>query len=124
MKRAHYRKVAGSLSVSGQLPQSYGLYNITHKQGSQLWNLYLYSIFNSEYLNNWHYHNLKISSNYSVPKLTYSHISTHNFNSFLAQQHPVGQGLLMQDVTHNSSEAPQSVGLLWTSDKLVAETST
>ena len=36
---------------------------------------------------------------------------------FLAQQASVGQGLLILD-------ASQSVGLLWTSDQLVAETST
>jgi hypothetical protein len=37
----------------------------------------------------------------------------------------VGYGLLIHDVfeiTHN--DAPQSVGLLWTSDQLVAKTST
>ena len=41
------------------------------------------------------------------------------------QQLPVAQGLLLQEaswITHN--DAPQSVGLLWTSDQLVAETST
>jgi len=38
---------------------------------------------------------------------------------FLAGQPPVGQGLLIH--THDT---PQSVGLLWTSDQLVAETST
>ena len=34
--------------------------------------------------------------------------------------HPVGHGLLIHEV----SRSPQSVGLLWTSDQLVAETST
>ena len=44
---------------------------------------------------------------------------------FLARQSPVGHGLLIHEVfyiTHNG--APQSVGLLWTSDQLVAESST
>jgi hypothetical protein len=43
----------------------------------------------------------------------------------LAVQPSVGYGLLVHDVssiTHN--DASQSVGLLWTSDQLVAETST
>jgi hypothetical protein len=43
----------------------------------------------------------------------------------LALQPSVGYGLLVLRgflITHH--DAPQSVGLLWTSDKLVAETST
>ena len=36
----------------------------------------------------------------------------------------VGQGLLIPEVSRSHSDAPQSVGLLWTSDQLVAETST
>ena len=43
---------------------------------------------------------------------------------------PVGQGLHINDVldhththTHTHTDAPQSVGLLWTSDQPVAETS-
>jgi hypothetical protein len=43
----------------------------------------------------------------------------------LALQHSVGYGLLVTRgfvITHN--DAPQSVRLLWTSDQLVAETST
>ena len=46
-------------------------------------------------------------------------------NFFLAQQPPVGEGLLTHEVfyiTHNY--ASQSIGLLWTSDQLVAKTST
>ena len=48
---------------------------------------------------------------------------------FLAQQPlpppPVGQGLLIQEVSRShTNDAPQSVGILWTSDQLVAETST
>ena len=44
---------------------------------------------------------------------------------FLAQQSPPsgpGPGQLIREVTPN--DAPQSVGLLWTSDQLVTETST
>jgi hypothetical protein len=44
---------------------------------------------------------------------------------FNATAPPVGQGLLIHEVflvTHN--DAPQSVGLLWTSDQPVAEIST
>jgi len=43
---------------------------------------------------------------------------------FLAQRPPVGQGLLIHEVSRSHDDAPQSVGLLWTSDQLVAETST
>ena len=42
-----------------------------------------------------------------------------------AQQPPVGYGLIIDEVsriTHN--DAPQLVGLLWTNDQLVAQTST
>jgi hypothetical protein len=38
---------------------------------------------------------------------------------FFPQQPPMGQGLLIQ-ITHD--DAPQSVGLLWTSDQPVVET--
>ena len=44
---------------------------------------------------------------------------------FCRDSPPVGQGLLIHEVskiTHN--DAPQSVELLWTNDKLVAKTST
>jgi hypothetical protein len=44
---------------------------------------------------------------------------------FLALQPRAGYGLLVSQrflITHN--DVPQSVGLLWTSDQLVAETST
>jgi len=36
----------------------------------------------------------------------------------------VGQGLLILEVSRSHNDAPQSVGLLWTSNQLVAETST
>jgi len=45
--------------------------------------------------------------------------------SFLARRPRVCQGLLIHEVSkHTQNDAPQSVGLLWTSDQLVAETST
>jgi hypothetical protein len=34
------------------------------------------------------------------------------------------QGLLFHEVSRSHNDEPQSVGLLWTSDQLVAETST
>ena len=37
---------------------------------------------------------------------------------------PVDQGLLIHEVSRAHNDAPQSVGLLWTSDQPVAETST
>jgi len=48
------------------------------------------------------------------------------FLFFLVLQLPVGQGLLIHEVSrsHTNDDAPQSVGLLWTSVDLVAETST
>ena len=46
---------------------------------------------------------------------------TFHFFLFLAQQPPVGQGLIHEA---SRSHTPQSVGLLWTSNYLVAETST
>ena len=43
---------------------------------------------------------------------------------FLARQPPVGDSLLNHEVSRSHNDAPQSVGLLWTSDHPVAETST
>jgi len=37
---------------------------------------------------------------------------------------PVGQGLLVIEDSRSHSDTPQSVGLLWTSDQFIAETST
>jgi hypothetical protein len=54
---------------------------------------------------------------------TCEEMSRSVFFFFFAQQPPVVQGLLIhEEITHN--DAPQAVGLLWTSDQLVAETST
>jgi len=36
----------------------------------------------------------------------------------------VGHGLLILEVSRSHNDAPQSVGLLWMSDQLIAETST
>jgi hypothetical protein len=43
---------------------------------------------------------------------------------FMAGQPSVGQDLLIHEFSRLHNDAPQSVGLLWTSDRLVAETST
>jgi len=44
---------------------------------------------------------------------------------FLVQNLQVGQGFLIHEVSRSQNDAaPQSVGLLWKSDQLVAETST
>jgi hypothetical protein len=42
----------------------------------------------------------------------------------VALQPNAGHGLLILEVPRSHNDAPQSVGLLWTSDQLVAETST
>jgi hypothetical protein len=41
---------------------------------------------------------------------------------FLARQPSVGQGLLIHQVSCSHNDAPQSTGLLWTSDQFVEET--
>ena len=51
--------------------------------------------------------------------------NNNNNNYFLALRPNAGQGLLILEVFRSHSlDAPQSVGLLWTSDQPVAETST
>ena len=42
----------------------------------------------------------------------------------MSQQPPVDQGLLIVEYSRSHSDTPHSVGLLWTSDQPVAETST
>jgi hypothetical protein len=42
----------------------------------------------------------------------------------VAEQPPVGQGLLTVEASRSHSDTPHSVGILWTSDKPDAETST
>ena len=46
------------------------------------------------------------------------------FLFFLTQQPLVGQGLLSIEASRSQSDTPHSVGLLWTSDQPVAETTT
>jgi len=48
----------------------------------------------------------------------------YQFLITLAQQPPMGQGLLIIEDLRSHSDTPQSVGLLWTSDQLDAEIST
>jgi hypothetical protein len=64
---------------------------------------------------------------YENPVLpTRNYVSAKRFilSLFLAQQPLVGQGLLIHEVPRSHNDALQSVGLLWTSDQLVEETST
>ena len=42
----------------------------------------------------------------------------------MKQKTLLGQGLLIFEASQSYSDAPQSVGILWTGDQLVAETST
>ena len=44
------------------------------------------------------------------------------FCFFIVQQPPFGQGLFIIEASRSHSDTPHSVGLLWTSDQLVAET--
>jgi hypothetical protein len=53
--------------------------------------------------------------------LPYSHIVGFFFG--MAWQPLVGQGLLIVKASQSHSDTPLSIGLLWTSDRLVAETS-
>jgi len=54
-----------------------------------------------------------------------SHTQIPNFVSFpMALWSNASHDLLVLDVSRSHSDKPQSVGLLWTSDQLVAETST
>ena len=45
-------------------------------------------------------------------------------SSLLERQPSVGQGFLIYEVSRSHNDTPHSVGLLWTSDQLVAETFT
>jgi hypothetical protein len=51
-------------------------------------------------------------------------VSAGIFFFFMAQQPPVGQGLLIIEASRSHSDTPQSVGLLRTSDRPIAKTST
>ena len=46
------------------------------------------------------------------------------FSFLLARQPPSNRGLLVVEASRSHSDTPQSVGLLWTSDQPVADTST
>jgi len=46
------------------------------------------------------------------------------FGGAMALRPNEGHGLLILEVSRSHTDAPQSVGLLWTSDQVVAETST
>jgi hypothetical protein len=64
------------------------------------------------------------SINQSIKNLTQLQLSPFFF-FYMALQPNAGYGILIHEVfeiTHN--DAPQSAGLLWTSDQSVAETST
>ena len=54
----------------------------------------------------------------------YTGISSSSSSSFMAQQPPVGQGLLIIEASLSHSDTPHSVGHLWTSDRSDAKTST
>ena len=55
---------------------------------------------------------------------TYNPTVQFFFVFFLEQQPSADQGLLIHEVSRSHNATYQSVGLLWTSDQLVAETST
>jgi hypothetical protein len=59
-------------------------------------------------------------------KLREVHLAGSKFVYFfpMAQQPLVGQGLLSIETSRPLSDTPHSVGLLWTSDRPVADTST
>jgi hypothetical protein len=54
------------------------------------------------------------------------YICYHMYKFFfpMAQQPLLGQGPLIIEASRSHSDTPHSVGLLWTSDQPVAETST
>jgi len=53
------------------------------------------------------------------------YITYRNSYSFIGcNSPPKGHGLLIFEFSRSHSDTPQSVGLLWTNDQLVAETST
>jgi hypothetical protein len=52
------------------------------------------------------------------------HIKPKSTRFFMELQAPLGQGLLITEVSRSHSDTSQSVGLLWTGDKPDAVTST
>ena len=55
---------------------------------------------------------------------THTHTHTHTHFCFMARQPLVGLDILTFQVSRSHSDTPHSVGLLWTSDRPVAEIST
>jgi hypothetical protein len=51
-------------------------------------------------------------------------VCIHSFLLSLALQPSAGYGLLLHEVSWSHNDAPQSVGLLWTINQLVAESCT
>ena len=64
----------------------------------------------------------------SIPPAVFESMSISCINNTfffpVALRPNAGHGLLIREVSRSHNDAPQSVGLLWTSDQLVAETST
>jgi len=58
----------------------------------------------------------------SVFFISFEWIFEYNFS--MAQQSIVAKGLLTKESSRSHSHTPHSVGLLWTSDQPVSETST
>jgi hypothetical protein len=77
-----------------------------------------------------HYSKIQFSVFYSVDivvpySLSSRALTNKHFNIFpLAQQLRMGQGLLIIKASRSHSDTPHSVGLPWTCDEPVAETST
>ena len=70
------------------------------------------SIDRQEVYIEWH----DVSSYYVTFLKTCDEIVFTSLLIVLAQQPPVGQALLIQEVSRSHNDAPQSVGLLWTSE--------
>jgi hypothetical protein len=70
-------------------------------------------------------HKHRLTSQLVSCKLLFSYSIRIIFCLFLARQPAVCQGLLIYEVSRShTNDTPQLVGLLWTSDQLIAETST
>ena len=64
------------------------------------------------------------SESLQIYKSHFNRFTSSRFFLTMAQRPPVGQGFLIIEASRSHSGTPHSVGLLWTSDQLVAETST
>jgi hypothetical protein len=67
---------------------------------------------------------LFLCATFSDTKLILTDIVLRPSVCFWRDSPPVGQGLLIHEISRSHSDTPHSVGLLWTSDQLVSETST